>query len=115
MWKISRLTTVLVALFIAACGGDNTLTSGGGGGTLPGDAPPVAGVTVLASSPSLPSDAAQALTISVIVRDTNNVAMEGVTVIMSSRSVLISGGANRCKHFICLHLAGIPVDSKDKR
>lgn len=86
MWKYSRLTTVLVALFLAACGEDNTLTAGGGGGTLPGDAPPVAGVTVLASSPSLPSDAAQSLTISVIVRDTNNVAMEGVTVIMSSDS-----------------------------
>ena len=35
------------------------------------------------SSPSLPSDSGQTLTVSVIVRDSNNVAMEGVTVIQT--------------------------------
>jgi len=86
MRKLTSLATVFTALVLAACGGDNTLSGGGGGGQGPGGGPAVAGVTVLASSPSLPSDSGQSLTISVIVRDTNNVAMEGVTVIMSSDS-----------------------------
>ena len=86
MRKFISLATVFATLVLAACGGDNTLTPGGGGGVLPGDGPPVAGVTVLASSPSLPSDAGQTLTIQAIVRDANNVAMDGVTVVMSSDS-----------------------------
>lgn len=86
MRKLISLATVLTALVLAACGSDNTLTPGSGGGTTPGGGAAVAGVTVLASSPSLPSDNGQTLTISVIVRDTNNVAMDGVTVILSSDS-----------------------------
>ena len=86
MRKLISLATVFTALMLGGCGGDNTLTPGAGGPTGPDGTPPVAGVTVLASSPSLPSDAAQALEVSAIVRDTNNVAMEGVTVIMSADS-----------------------------
>jgi hypothetical protein len=74
---------VFTALILAACG-DSTLTPGGGGTVGPGGEAPVSGVTVLASSPTLQSDAGQSLTVSVIVRDTNNVATEGVTVIMSA-------------------------------
>jgi hypothetical protein len=85
MRKLISLATVFTALVLAACGSDNTLTPGGGG-TTPGGGPAVSGVTVLASSPSLPSDSGQTLTISVIVRDTNNVAMDGVTVILASDS-----------------------------
>jgi hypothetical protein len=85
MRKLISLATVITALALAACG-DNTLTPGAGGPTVPGSGPPVAGVTVLASSPSLPSNPGQTLTIQAIVRDSNNVAMDGVTVIMSSDS-----------------------------
>ncbi len=84
MRKLSYLAILLMTLVVSACG-DNTLSGGTGTGTNPGGAG-VAGVNVLASSPSLPSDSGQVLTISVIVRDANNVAMEGVTVVMSSDS-----------------------------
>lgn len=83
MSRLSYLVVLLVSLVVAACGGSDTLSGGGGGGTNPGGAN-VAGVNVLASSPSLPSDPGQEITISVIVRDANNVAMEGVTVILST-------------------------------
>ena len=86
MKTFSKITTVVVALVLAACGSDNTLTPGGGGNPLNPGAPDVSGVTVLTSSPSLPSDAAQTVTISAIVRDTNNVAMPDVTVILSTDS-----------------------------
>ena len=88
MSKLSYLGILLMTLFVASCG-ENTLSGGTGGGTNPGGAA-VAGVNVLASSPSLPSDAAQVLTISTIVRDANNVAMEGVTVVMSSDSGILT-------------------------
>ena len=84
MTKFSYLATLLMALALAACG-DSTITgSGGGGGAIGGAG--VAGVNVLASSPTLPSTSGQTLSISVIVRDANNVAMEGVTVILSTDS-----------------------------
>ena len=84
MTKFSYLATLLLALVLAACG-DSTI-SGGGGGVGPGGGAGVAGVNVLASSPTLPSTAGQTLSVSVIVRDANNVAMEGVTVILSTDS-----------------------------
>jgi hypothetical protein len=84
MSKLSYFGILLMTLVVASCG-ENTLSGGTGGGTNPGGAD-VAGVNVLASSPSLPSDSGQLLTISTIVRDANNVAMEGVTVIMSADS-----------------------------
>jgi len=62
----------------------STITGSGGGGAIGGAG--VAGVNVLASSPTLPSTSGQTLSISVIVRDANNVAMEGVTVILSTDS-----------------------------
>jgi hypothetical protein len=88
MTKFSYLATLLMALALAACG-DSTITGSGGGGTT-GPGPAVAGVNVLASSPTLPSTSGQNLTISVIVRDVNNVAMEGVTVILSTDSGILT-------------------------
>lgn len=85
MRKLISLATVFTALVVAACGGDNTLTPNGGGQT-PGGGPAVAGVTVLTSSPSLESAPGSSVTIQAIVRDTNNVAMEGVTVILAADS-----------------------------
>ncbi len=85
MRKLIHLATMIAAMALVGCG-ENTITAPPGSGGVPGAGAPVAGVTVLASSPSLPSDAAQTLTIQAIVRDANNVAMDGVTVIMSSDS-----------------------------
>lgn len=88
MRKLSYIATVMMVLAVAACSGDSTLTppaAGGGPNPNPGG-PAVAGVSVLASSPSLPSDVGQTVTISALVSDTNNVAMEGVAVIMATNS-----------------------------
>lgn len=86
MRKLINLATLMTALALAACGGDNTLTPGGGAGGPGPDGPAVSGVNVLASSPSLPSDSGQTVDISAIVTDANNVAMEGVTVVLSTDS-----------------------------
>ena len=89
MKRLSHLAMLLLALAVASCGDSNTLSGGGGGGTNPGGAA-AAAVTVLASSPSLPSDPGQTVTISAIVRDANNVAMPDVTVIMSADSGILT-------------------------
>ena len=85
MRKLISLATVFTALVLAACG-DNTLTPGTGGPIVPGGGPAVSGVTVMTSSPNLESAPGSSVTIQVIVRDTNNVALEGVTVILSADS-----------------------------
>ncbi len=88
---LKSLSTLASLLALAACG------SGGSGfatdptivdPTDPNQPPPVevSGVTVLASSPTMPSDNSQTVTINVVVQDANNVAVEGVTVIMSTDS-----------------------------
>jgi hypothetical protein len=92
MRKLSNFTTLMAIMLIAACGGGDGFvdTSGGGNtGTNP-DAPVAAAVTVVTSSPSLPSDAGQKVTISAIVRDANNVAVKGVSVILSSDSGILT-------------------------
>ena len=85
MRNLKSLAAVFMALAIAACGSDSTLTPNGAGPT-PGGGPAVAGVTVLVSSPDLDAVPGASVDVQVIVRDTNNVATEGVTVIMSSDS-----------------------------
>ncbi len=93
MRKLSYLTTLLAVLIIGACSGSDT---GFVSDVVPPDpTDPGAGVTVsavnvLSSSPSLPSDAGQLLNITVIVRDQNNVAVGGVTVILSSDSGILT-------------------------
>ena len=84
MRKLISLTTALTALLLASCGSDSTLTPDGN--PITGDGPEVAGVTVLAGSPNLDAVPGASVDVQVIVRDTNNVAMEGVTVIMASDS-----------------------------
>jgi len=82
-------------LLVAACSGDGDGFVGGGGGPPvnlpePGSEIIVSAVNVLASSPSLPSDPGQRLDLTVVVRDDNNVAVGGVTVIMSTDSGILS-------------------------
>jgi hypothetical protein len=91
MRKLSYFTTLFAMLFVAACSGsgDGFVGSGGGTGGTGGNID-VSAVSVLASSPSLPSDAGQSLDITVVVRDLNNVAVGGITVIMSSDSGILT-------------------------
>ena len=92
MRKLSYFTTLFAMLFVAACGGsgEGFVGSGGGTGGGTGGNIDVSAVSVLASSPSLPSDPGQSLDITVVVRDLNNVAVGGVTVIMSSDSGILT-------------------------
>jgi Big-like domain-containing protein len=92
MRKLSYFTTLVAMLLLAACGdsGQGFVGDGGGTGGDPGGAIVVSAVNVLASSPSLPSDAGQSLDVTVVVRDQNNVAVGGVTVIMSSDSGILT-------------------------
>lgn len=90
MSNFKSLMTLAVTLVLAACGGSGSGFSNDGSvdPTDPTDptGPEIAAVTVLASSPTIPSDNTQTVQINVVVRDTNNVAVEGITVIMSTDS-----------------------------
>ena len=87
MRKLSYLTKLLAMLLLAACSGGDGFVADPPPPEDPVDPPPpAAAITVLASSPSLPSDTGQTVTISAIVRDANNVAMPDVTVVMSTDS-----------------------------
>lgn len=81
----SMPATVLCLLGLAGCGGGNSITDpdGGGGVTPP---VPVSSITLLASSPQLPSSGATPATITAIVRDNNNTVVEGVSVVFSADS-----------------------------
>jgi hypothetical protein len=91
MRKLSYFTTLFAMLFVAACSGSGEGFVGSGGGTGgTGGNIDISAVSVLVSSPSLPSDPGQSLDITVVVRDLNNVAVGGVTVIMSSDSGILT-------------------------
>ena len=86
MRKLSYLAALLVYTMLSACsGGEGFVAVVEPPDTEP-PPPPAAAITVLSSSPSLPSDTGQTVTISAIVRDANNVAMPDVTVVMSTDS-----------------------------
>jgi hypothetical protein len=82
-WIIPATALCLTAL--AGCGGDNSITDPGAGtGTAP--PVPVNSLTLLASSPQLPSDGATPVTLSAVVQDNNNNVVEGASVIFSADS-----------------------------
>ena len=87
MRKLSLFTTLFAMFFVAACGDPSGFVSTGPG---TGGNVDVSVVDVLASSPSLPSDTGQLVDLTVVVRDQNNVAVSGVTVIMSSDSGILT-------------------------
>jgi len=82
-WSIPAAILCLVTL--AGCGGDNSITDPGSGTGLPPPVP-VSDLTLLASSPQLPSDGASPATISALVRDNNNNFVEGASVVFSADS-----------------------------
>lgn len=90
MRKLSYLLIGAAAAVLAACSGgsDNTL-GGGNGGAAPGGTTPeaeVATLTLLTSSPQIPSDGTGDATISALVRDANNNVMENVAVVFTADS-----------------------------
>ena len=83
MHKLKLFLLTAAAALLAACnsGGDNTLfgNNPGNGGT--GTTPTVATLTLLTSSPQMPSDGSAPATITALVRDSNNNVMEDVGVV----------------------------------
>lgn len=92
MTKLSTVISLALALLIAACSGDTGFVDNDDSGPTPGpgDNIDVSVVNVLTSSPSLLSDAGQQLDVTVVVRDTSNVAVAGVTVLLSSDSGILT-------------------------
>lgn len=92
MRQLTYPLTLLAALALGACssgGSDDSFSSGGGGaGSPPGVT--VSSVQVLASSPQLPSDGAMPATITVLVRDANNLTVEGAQVLLSASSGILA-------------------------
>jgi hypothetical protein len=82
-WLVPAAALCLTAL--AGCGGDNSITDPGSGSGTPPPVP-VNSLTLLASSPQLPSAGVTPVTLSAIVRDNNNNVAEGASVIFSADS-----------------------------
>jgi hypothetical protein len=85
MGKLKYLLLVAAAALLGACSGsDDTLV---GGGVVPGGSgAAVASLTLITSSPSIPSDGSATVTITGLVRDSNNNVMEGVGIVFSADS-----------------------------
>lgn len=99
MRKLSTLPTLLIAfmgLALGACssgGTDSSFAGSGNGGTNGGagpDTPEPASVTVLTSSPQLPSAGGSEVTITALVRDAQNRVMADVPVVFSSSSGILT-------------------------
>jgi hypothetical protein len=84
MHKLKLILLAAAAAVLSACGGgsDQTLTTPPGGA----GAQTVATLTLLTSSPQIPSDGTQPATITALVRDSNNNVMPDVTVIFTANS-----------------------------
>ncbi len=89
MNKFLLFTLFLVSAVVAGCGGGGNTLSGPSNG--PGAAAEVANIALLSSSPQLLSDTTSlsTVTITAIVTDSNNNAMEGVTVVFSPDSGIL--------------------------
>ena len=84
MRKLSLLL-LTIAAFLTACGSsDDTLSGGLGPGGQPVAA--IGSLTLLTSSPQIPSDGANDATITALVRDSNNNVMESVPVVFTADS-----------------------------
>jgi hypothetical protein len=83
MHKLRMFWLAAAALVLAACGGggDNSIVGAG-----PGAGPAVGTLTLLTSSPQIPSDGTAAATITALVRDANNNVMPNVAVTFQSNS-----------------------------
>ena len=80
-----NLLLLTIAAFLTACGSSDDTLSGGLG---PGGQPVanIGSLTLLTSSPQIPSDGANDATITALVRDSNNNVMESVPVVFTADS-----------------------------
>lgn len=88
MANLRVLIVAALAAAMGACssGSDNSLAGGGGTGPGGGSEAEVASLTLLTSSPQMPSDGSADATITALVRDSNNNVMEEVPVVLSASS-----------------------------
>lgn len=89
MGKLKLFWLALAAVALGACGTDNTIVGQGGPGGL---APNIGSLTLLTSSPQIPSDGTLDATITALVRDANNAVMADIGVVFaaSSGSIVVS-------------------------
>lgn len=92
MGKLRVLFLAAVAAVMGACssGSDNSLVSEGGTEPGGGESANVESLTLLTSSPQMPSDDSADVTITALVRDSNNNVMEDVGVVLSADSGSLS-------------------------
>jgi hypothetical protein len=76
----------MLAAVVAACSGGSDDSLVGGQVTTPGGPTTVAVLTLITSSPQIPSDGSAPATITALVRDANNNVVSGVPVLFSSSS-----------------------------
>src|ERR1700733_8369983 len=81
------ITALFAAALLSGCGG-SSLTSAGSSTTPAG--PTVAGVSLITSSPQIASDNTGPATITALVRDTNNNALQKATVTFSASSGILA-------------------------
>ena len=88
MGKLKLILVSAAIALVAACSGGSDDTLVGNPSTGPGGQPAaqVGTLTLLTSSPSIPSDGGVPATISALVRDSNNNVMEDVSVVFSASS-----------------------------
>src|SRR5690242_2944037 len=79
-WLLTAATLALCA----CSGSDNTIVSPPGTG--PGSTPTAATLTLLTSSPQMPSDGSASATITALVRDTSNNVVSGQSVLFTATS-----------------------------
>lgn len=91
---VSVMITAVAALALASCGGSGSgsgpLTGGQSQNTTPPPPPAQYSLSVLTSSPQIPSDGSKAANITALVRDSNNNLVKGVTVSFTASSGAIS-------------------------
>jgi hypothetical protein len=86
MHKLKLLWLTATAALLCACSGgsDDTLSGGAGPGGVP--AATIGSLTLLTSSPQIPSDGKTNATITALVRDSNNTVMTDIPVIFTASS-----------------------------
>ncbi len=91
MLNLKNITLALVAVVLAACGSsDGTIVGSPGTPGTPGGTPDIGSLTLITSSPQMPSDGSASVTITALVRDANNNVMAGVPIVMSTDSGSLS-------------------------